>query len=591
MFLRCTQRKKNGKEHRYWSIVENRRLPNGRVAQRHVLYLGEISDSQERAWAKSIEVFQDGHTQPQTLTLFPEDRVPDAVDDASLVRLRLSELSVHRPRQWGACWLALVLWRELGLDQFWAQRLPASRKGTRWDLVLAVLAIYRLVAPGSEWRLHRQWFESTALGDLLGADLSLSEAHRLYRCHDHLLAHKAALFTYLTQRWRDRFNAQFDVLLYDLTSTYFESDPPFPEGDKRRFGYSRDKRPDCVQVVIALIVTVEGLPLAYEVLSGNTRDSTTLRDFLKKIESQYGKARRTWIMDRGIPTEEVLAEMRACEPTVQYLVGTPKGRLTKLEKDLVDKPWQEVRPGVTVKLLACEGEVYILARSEDRAGKEQGIRKRQLKWLWKRLKELQAMRPKREALLMKLGAAREQAPRAWRLVRIDMHPTEASFTYQLLKDKLRQVRRREGRYLLRTNLTETDPSVIWTYYMQLVTVEQAFRNLKGDLAVRPIFHQEEPRIEAHIFVSFLAYCLHVTLGRRLWRLAPGLTPRSVLEKLAGIQRVDVEIPTSDGRTVILQRTTQPEADVKLLLERLKLDLPAQPPPQITRATRRTETVL
>jgi transposase len=591
MFLRCTQRKKNGKQHRYWSIVENRRLPNGRVAQRHVLYLGEISDSQELAWAKSIQAFQDGHTQPQMLTLFPEDRVGDAVDDASLVRLRLSELSVHRPRQWGACWLALLLWRELGLDQFWAQRLPASRKGTRWDLVLTVLAIYRLVAPGSEWRLHRQWFESTALADLLGTDLSLSEAHRLYRCHDYLLAHKAALFTHLIQRWRDLFNAQFDVLLYDLTSTYFESDPPFPEGDKRRFGYSRDKRPDCVQVVIALIVTVEGLPLAYEVLSGNTRDSTTLRDFLKKIESQYGKARRTWIMDRGVPTEEVLAEMRACEPAVQYLVGTPKGRLTKLEKDLLDKPWQEVRPGVTVKLLACEGEVYILARSEDRAGKERGMRRRQLKWLWRRLKELQAMDLKREALLMKLGAAHQQAPRAWRLVRIDIHPTEASFAYQLLKDKLRQVRRREGRYLLRTNLTETDPSVVWAYYMQLVTVEQAFRNLKGDLAVRPIFHQEEPRIEAHIFVSFLAYCLHVTLGRKLWSLAPGLTPRSALEKLAGIQRVDVQIPTSDGRMVLLQRTTQPEADVRLLLERLKLDLPAQPLPRITQKAGQIEAIL
>jgi transposase len=346
-----------------------------------------------------------------------------------------------------------------------------------------------------------------------------------------------------------------------------------------------------VQVVIALIVTVEGLPLAYEVLSGNTCDNTTLRDFLKKIESQYGKARRTWIMDRGIPTEEVLAEMRACEPSVQYLVGTPKGRLSKLEKELLDKPWQEVRPGVTVKLLPCQGEVYVLARSEDRAGKERAMRRRQLKWLWKRLKELQAMSLKREGLLMKLGAAHQQAPRAWRLVRIDVHRTEASFRYELLKDKLRQVRRREGRYLLRTNLTETDPSVVWAYYMQLVTVEQAFRNLKGDLAVRPIFHQDEPRIEAHIFVSFLAYCLHVTLGRRLWSLAPGLTPRSVLEKLAGIQRVDVQIPTSDGRTVLLERTTQPEADVKLLLERLRLDLPAQPLPRITRAVGRTKAVL
>ena len=449
----------------------------------------------------------------------------------------------------------------------------------------------RLVCPGSEWRLHRHWYENTALGDLLGADLSLAEAHRLYRCHDRLLEHKTALFTHLIARWRDLFNAQFDVLLYDLTSTYFESNPPFAEGDKRRFGYSRDKRPDCVQVIIALIVTVEGFPLAYEVLAGNTSDNTTLRDFLAKIESQYGKARRTWIMDRGIPTEEVLAEMRACEPAVQYLVGTPKGRLTKLEKDLLDKPWNQVRPGVTVKLLPCEGELYILARSEDRVSKERAMRRRQLKWLWKRLREVQAMALDREELLMKLGAARQQAPRGWGLVRTEVHPTEASFTYTLLKDKLRQVRRREGRYLLRTNLTETDLSVVWAYYMQLVTIEQVFRNLKGDLAIRPIHHQEQWRIEAHIFISFLAYCLHVTLGRWLWNLAPGLTPRRVLEKLGSIQMVDVQIPTSDGRMVLLQRTTQPEADVKLLLGRLKLELPAQPPPRITCSEGRMEATM
>jgi transposase len=593
MYLRHIQRRKNGKEHSYWSIVESRRLADGRVSQRHVLYLGEINEAQERAWARAVEVFADEAGPPQTMALFPEERLDArAAEGIPIVRLRLKELSLHRPRQWGACWLALYLWYELKLDQFWAKRLKPSRKGTRWDLVLAVLTVYRLLAPGSEWRLHRQWFESSALADLLGVGLALADPHKLYRCHDHVLAHKNALFSHLVTRWRDLFGAEFDVLLYDLTSTYFESDPPCGENDKRQFGYSRDKRPDCVQVVIALIVTPQGFPLTYEVLAGNTADKTTLKDFLQKIETQYGKARRIWVMDRGIPTEAVLAEMRASDPPVQYLVGTPKGRLSKLEKDLLDKPWQQARPGVTVKLLPQEGELYVLARSADRVAKERSMRRRQLKKLWHRLHELAAMKKlRREDLLMKLGAARQQSPSAWRLVTVEVHATEATFTYRLNQDKLRQVRRREGRYLLRSNLTETDPAVVWNYYLQLVQVEQAFRHLKGDLAVRPIFHQQQTRIEAHIFVSFLAYCLHVTLGQWLRTLAPGLTTRSVLEKFAAVQMVDVHIPTSDGRTLILSRYTQPQPELQLLLTRLKLQMPAQPPPRITAAPGRKEALM
>jgi hypothetical protein len=371
MYLHRTQRRKNGKDHEYWSIVESRRLANGRTVQRHVLYLGEINSAQERAWARSIEVLTDDHPEPQTM----------------------------------------------------------------------------------------------------------ADPHKLYGCHDLLLAHKTALFSHLTQRWRDLFNASFDVLLYDLTSTYFECDPPAEEQDKRKFGYSRDKRPDCVQVVIALIVTPEGFPLAYEVLSGNTSDQTT---------------------------------------------------------------------------------------------------------------QLQGMKLCNKDLLMKLGAAPQQSPSAWRLVEVPIDADAATFTYRLRKDKLRQVRRREGRYLLRSNLTETDPAVVWSYYLQLVQVEQAFRTLKSDLAVRPIFHQDPARIEAHIFVSFLAYCLHVTLGRWLQGLAPGLTSRSALEKFAGIQMVGVHIPTADGRTLILQRYTHPELELRLLLERLKLTLPVQPPPRITVTPVQTE---
>jgi transposase len=586
MFLRHKIRRKDGKEHRYFSVVENKRVGRGRVVQRHVLYLGEINGTQELAWRKSIEVLEEGSAQSRTLSLFPEDRCEELVSDDTIVRLKLSQVRLCRPRTWGACWLALTLWRELQLDRFWSERLAASRKGTRWDQVLFVLVAYRLLAPGSEWRLHREWFERSALADLLGADAGLAESHKLYRCHDRLLAYKQAVFDHLVGRWRDLFNARFDVLLYDLTSTYFEADPPFPEGDKRRHGYSRDHRPDCVQVVIALVVTPEGLPLAYEVLAGNTSDKTTLRGFLDRIERQYGKARRIWLMDRGVPTEEVLTEMRAADPPVQYLVGTPKGRLSRLEKDLIGKPWQQARPGVQVKLLPQDGELYVFAESKDRVAKERAMRRRQLKWLWARLKQLAAMTLSREELLMRLGAARKQARTAWRLMVIEVAASRAEFSYRLDRNKLRQARRREGRYLLRTNLTDDDPAKLWSYYLQLVTVEEAFKNLKGDLAIRPIFHQEEARIEAHVFIAFLAYCLHVTLARRLHALAPGLTPRAVLEKFAAVQMIDVHVPTTDGRQLLLTRYTEPEPELVLMLDKLKLQLPAQPPPRIiTEASR------
>jgi len=587
MFLKESKRFKDGKEHHYWSLVENRRVDGGRrVVQRHVLYLGEINSSQQAAWRKTIEVFESGSAKARTIALFPEERSP-AVDDDKIVRIRLDQLELRRPRQWGACWLASVLYQKLGLEGFWSQRLPASRKGTRWDHVLQTLVSYRLIDPGSEWRLHREWFDKSAMADLLGADYRLAADDTLYRCLDQLVEHKPALFSHLQERWKDLFNARFDVLLYDLTSTYFESDPPFAQGDKRRFGYSRDKRFDCVQVVIALVVTPEGFPLGYEVLPGNTLDKKTLSAALASIEKQYGKARRVWVMDRGIPTEETLEQMRRSDPPVNYLVGTPKGRLSKLEAALTELPWQQVRDGITVKLLPQQGECYVFAQSACRIDKERAMRRRQLKQLWKRLPELRQMKHlKRDQLLMKLGAARQQWPTAWRLVAIrmpkkDEEINEQTFTWRLRKTKLRQVRRREGRYLLRTNLREEDPVRLWEYYTQLTQVEEAFKNLKGDLSLRPVYHQREDRIEAHIFVAFLAYCLHVTLRRWLRDLAPGLTPRSVLEKFAAVQMIDVHLPTTDGRHVILPRYTQPEKELQVLLDQMKLILPEQPPPRIT----------
>jgi hypothetical protein len=581
MFLRANIRKKDGKLHRYWNVVESRRTADGRVLQRQVLYLGEINDSQKAAWTRAIEVLAE-EEEARQVAIFPDDRpVPELA--CEVIQIRLSELSLHRPRQWGACWLALELWEQLDLDGFWSPRLPPSRQGTRWLNVLKTLVTYRLIDPGSEWRLHRHWYHHSALGDLLGEDEGVAQDDTLYRCLDKLLAHKKPLFSYLRGRWQDLFGVRFEVLLYDLTSTYFESDPP--EAGKRKFGYSRDKRFDCVQVIIALIVTPDGFPLAYEVLAGNTADKTTLTDFLDRIEKQYGKAERIWVMDRGIPTEEVLAQMRSADTPVRYLVGTPKGRLSKLEKAFLTKPWEQVRESVQVKLLEQEDELYVLALSEGRRNKERAMRRRRLKKLWRRLLELQGQKLNRDELLLKLGAARKEAGRAYSLVAIelpdlDQEVNAQTFTFTLRKDKLRIVRRREGRYLLRSNLTGEDPAALWRYYIQLTEIEQAFKELKGDLAIRPIYHQTDERIEAHIFVAFIAYCLQVTLKHRLKVLAPGLTPRAALEKLAPMQMVDVRVPTTDGRVLILPRYTQPDADQQLFLSQLKLTLPEQPPPRI-----------
>lgn len=579
MFLKCRERRKDGKTHRSWSIVESRRYAGDKVAHRHVLYLGEINDSQRAAWERTIAVIDERDGTSRQLALFPEDRTPPA-GEVEAVQVRLSALTLAHPRQWGACWLGNELWRTLQLDDFFGARLPISREDTDWEKVLRVLVIYRLLSPGSEWRLHRHWFSTTALADLLGVDERVVQDDTLYRCHDLVLAHKEELFGHLRQRWSDLFGARYEVLLYDLTSTYFECDVPANESDPRRFGYSRDRRGDCVQVVVALVVTPEGLPLAYEMLPGNTADKTTLRPMLATIRRRFGSAERIWVMDRGIPTEEALAELRAADSGVRYLVGTPKGRLTRYEAALAEKPWQSVRPQLRVKLLPHDGELYVLAESQARAGKERGMRRRQLKAYWKRLGELQRQRPDRDALLKKLGAAQERAGRiATSLVTVDV-AADGALTYRLNRDTLRTVRSREGRYLLRTNLAADDPELIWRCYMQLCFVEEAFRTLKGDLGLRPIFHQRPDRIEAHLFVAFLAYCLSITLRQQLRAVAGGLMPRAVLEKLATIQMLDVHVPTLDGRELLLTRHTEPSTDVALLLQQLRLVLPPQPPPKI-----------
>lgn len=581
---------KDGKEHRYYSVVENRRLSSGRVAQRQVLYLGEINSSQQASWRKTLNVLDEEQDRVTPLSLFADDRpVPAAALES--VQVKLQEMTLRRARPFGNCWLGCQLWRQLELDRFWTEKFGKGRERVSWARVLELLVVNRLIDPGSEFRLHRQWFDQSAMDVLLGHDFEIAEKDRLYRCLDRVLEHKQELFVHLQQRWKDLFGAEFDLLLYDLTSTYVEGEAE--QNPKARYGYSRDGRPDCKQVVIALVMTPEGLPLAYEVMDGNTSDKTTLRGFLDKIEGMYGKARRVWLMDRGIPTEAVLQEMRSSREETYYLVGTSRAKVKQYEKQWLDLPWQKVRDSVQVKLFAKDGELYVLAKSEGRQAKEIAIRRKKLARLLRKLRAMRRSSPKRDQLLMRVGAAKTDVGRAFGFVKINLPKvgeavTRETFTFQLDKTKLKEAELRDGHYLLRTNLVAENPAVLWDRYMQLTQIEAAFKCLKSDLGIRPIHHQLEHRVEAHILVAFLAYCLTVTLKHRIQPHASGLTPRAVLEKLAAIQMLDVEFPTTDGRRLVMPRFTEPEPEQALLLHKLKLSLPSQPAPRITALVPSTE---
>ena len=583
MFLRFITRKKDGKAHRYYSVVENVRLPGRRSPfQKTLLYLGELSDAQEAAWTKAIGVFDDATGQLKNLSLFPADRAIPADLGGPSVALRMSGYRLCRPRQYGACWLACELWRELALDTFWSQRLPPSREGTDWVKLLTVSVAYRLIEPGSEWRCHRLWYERSAMGDLLGEGFVWGGKDQLYAVLDRLLKHRDALCTHLQGKWRDLFGAKLDVLLYDLTSTYFEGQAEAIP--KARHGYSRDHRPDCKQVVLALIVTPEGFPVGYEIMNGNMLDKQTLPQMIQKVEALYGKAQRVWLMDRGIPTEEQLKNLRASNPEVKYLVGTPRARVKATRDKWESHPWSKVRDTVEVKLFKEEDELYVVARSDGRQQKEIAIRRKKLaRLLW----TLRGMRKEtsRDRLLMRWGAAKSAAGRAVSMVEVKLPEKEQeisaqTFSFRIRKEKLKEAELFDGHYLLRSNLSDKEPEWLWQLYMLLVQIESVFRCFKNDLGIRPIYHQNESRVEAHIFVCFQAYCLWVTLQQRLRPLAPGLTPRQALEQLAGVQMLDVEIPTTDGRLLQLTRYTQPDKAVQLLLQRLGKSLPEQPPPKL-----------
>ena len=650
MFLRQNNRRKNGKTHRYFSVVENRRTAGGGSTQRQVLYLGEINDSQQQAWRRTLEVFDEDRRQYCQLSLFPDDR-PLPPGEVNAVSVKLDQMQLRRPRCFGDCWLGCRLWDKLELSSFWNNKLADDRGEVPWTRVLQLLVVNRLIDPGSELRIHRQWFLRSAMDELLGVDFAVAGKDRLYRCLDRILEHKDALCQHLAQRWKTLFDASFDVLLYDLTSTYFEG--LCEQIPKAKHGYSRDGRSDCRQVVIALVVTPDGLPLAYEVLAGNTTDKTTLRQFLQKIEQMYGKARRIWVMDRGIPTEATLAEMR--DAGTQYLVGTPRSMLGKLDQQFADKPWQQVHEAMTVKLLEHEGEYYVLAHSDARQLKEKAMRRRRfrayvrgLHALRRRCRQDARSRISRDTLLGRLAVLKKDAGRMSSAV--DVHvpdegrrPDSQNFHYGLEAQAYQQELDRDGSYILRTNAigsdairakapagaeasagaetnagtqadrfmaTSTDATIVdaatvnaaavsatdidttkanaagvdapavWSMYMQMVFIESAFKSMKSDLAIRPVFHQVQQRVEAHLFVAFMGYCLMTTLRKHIEPLAPGLSPRAVLDQLAAIQMVDVCLPTSDGRWLVMPRYTEPETEQQMLLEKLGLKLPPQPPPRI-----------
>jgi len=582
MFLRCYKRKKNGKLHHYYSVVENRRIANGRVAQKTVLYLGEITSDQEKAWRKTLQVFDVDQNKPVYKYLFATEE-ESICEDIDAIPVRLSHLKLSHPRAFGDCWLGCQIWDELKLDSFWKKRIDGYKTTIAFSKVLKLLVINRLIKPGSEFYVHQHWFDQTAMDVLLDCDFTVAQKNRLYECLDKILPYKDDLCQYLKERWETLFDISYDVLLYDLTSTYFEG--LCEQNPKARFGHSKDRRSDCRQVLIALVVTPDGFPLNYEVLAGNTSEKTTLADLLTKIESRYGKSRRVWLMDRGIPKEETLSLMR--NTGVNYLVGTPRKLLDSFEQSLLQTQWQRARGDVYVKSIKDQGETYVLAKSKARLQKERAIRHRKLRTYLRGLDKLRKNYRDRDRFLKRLGVLLHEAGSCSKCVDIQLPPegkkvSPKNFKYRFNRQAYRQMIHRDGKYFLRTNQTGKHPVELWEQYMLQTRVEQSFKELKSDLSIRPIHHHLESRVDAHIFIAFMSYCLQTTLRQKLKHSAPGLTSQSALEIFSKIQLLDVYIPTQDNRTLHLQRYTEPEQDHKILLEKLNLTLPAQAPPKIYR---------
>jgi transposase len=589
MFLRPNHRDKDGKDHIYWSLVETVRTPNG-PRQKTLCYLGELNSSSQVRWLRTIEVFNE-QGEAQQLKLFPSDVEPPA-DDPQVTRVLLSKVRLERTRQFGACYLGLELWKRLELDSFFERAMDDELADVPWSRVASLLAINRLCAPGSELAIEQRWYPSTALDDLLGIEEGKINDTRLYRCLDRILPHKTKLERHLKDRYGALFGAEFDVLLYDLTSTYVEG--AAENNLMMRRGYSRDHRPDCEQMVIALIVNSEGFPFSYETFNGNRADVSTMETILRMVERKYGKARRIWVFDRGIVSEENLAAIRKRDG--QYLVGTPRSQMKQFEAELLKQDWTQVRPEVEVKKVAIPRgeETYILCRTAGRKEKEKAIRNRFSGSMEKALKGLEkaivlGRLKDRNKMERRLGKIQARHPFVNDLYEISLRATAEGVRlfWQMKEDRKSWRESREGAYLLRTNLKAETAEQLWSKYMQLTEAEASFRALKSELSIRPLFHQLEPRVKAHVMVAFLGYALWVTLKHLLKRRPPivpkpsasgvdnaqPLSPMTALALLSTLQSADIVLPTTDGHEIRLRRITEPTAEQKSLLQQLGISLP------------------
>ncbi len=589
MFLRPHARRKDGKDHTYWSLVETVRTADG-PRQRTLCYLGELNSSAQARWVRTVEVFNE-QGEAQQLKLFPSHVEPPP-DDPQVARVLLNKVRLERTRQFGACYLGLELWKRLALDRFFEQAVDEHAADVPWSRVAALLAVNRLCAPGSELAIEQRWYPSTALDDLLGIEEGKINDTRLYRCLDRILPHKTELERHLKQRYGELFGAEFDVLLYDLTSTYVEG--AAEKNPMMHRGYSRDHRPDCEQMVIALIVNSEGFPFSYETFDGNRAYVSTMETILRMVERKYGKARRIWVFDRGIVSEENLEAIR--KRGGQYLVGTPRSRMKQFEAELLKDDWTQVRPEVEVKQVAIpQGEeTYILCRTAGRQEKEQAIRKRFSSRMEEALRRLEktiatGRLKDRNKMERRLGKIQARHPSVNDLYEVGLRDTAAGVRlfWQMKEDRKKWRESREGAYLLRTNVRAETAPELWSQYVQLTEAEASFRALKSELSVRPLFHQLEPRVKAHVMVAFLGYALWVTLKHLLKRRpaiipqpsasgvnnAQPLSPMKALALLSTLQSADIVLPTTDGREVRLRRITEPTADQRSLLHQLGLGLP------------------
>ena len=589
MFLRPNHRDKDGKADTYWSLVETVRTPDG-PRQKTLCYLGELNSSAQARRLTTVEVFNE-QGEAHQLKLFPSHVAPPA-DDPQVARVLVNKVRLERTRQFGSCFLGLDLWKRLELDRFFEQTVDGEPADVPWSRVAALLAINGLCAPGSELAIEQRWYPSTALDDLPEIEEGKINDTRLYRCLDRILPHKTKLERHLKDRYGALFGAEFDVLLYDLTSTYVEG--AAEKNPMVRRGYSRDHRPDCEQLVIALIVNNEGFPFSYETFDGNRTDVSTMETILRMVERKYGKARRIWVFDRGIVSEENLAAIRKRDG--QYLTGTPRSQMKRFEEELVKEDWTRVRPEVEVKKVAIpQGEeTYILCRTSGRKEKEKAIRSRFSNSMETALKGLEktivtGRLKDRNKMERRLGKIQARHPQVNDLYDLELRDTAEGVRlfWQMKEDRRNWRESREGAYLLRTNLKADTAEELWSKYMQLTEAEASFRALKSELSVRPLFHQLEPRVKAHVMVAFLGYALWVTL-KHLLKRRPAIVPKPsasgvdnikqmspmrAIALLSTLQSADIVLPTTDGREIRLRRITEPTPEQKSLLRQLGISLP------------------